>query len=132
MSNAIGEFEFLSLHGQPLRPDDEQVLVCSRPGVDGVVLWLKGQRGRPFRLRAAVDCISFSQAVWLYGELLKLKDHDPVSLVWGGITMPYQVSVIEVEPVERGSLLASVGGINPPSYGWAEYDFTLVSRFPQE
>ena len=129
-TNSIGDFEFLALTGHPLRADDDQVVVKSRPGVDGVVLWLKGQRGRPFRLRSAVDAPTFTYARWLYGRYLTLKDHDPVPLVWGGINMQqegFKVAVVEVEPVEVGAMMASAGGNNPPSYGWAEFDWTLVA-----
>ena len=129
-TNSIGDFEFVALTGQPGRADDEQVVVKSRPGVDGGVLWLKGQRGRPFTFRSAVDAPTFGYARWLYGQYLTLKDHDPVPLVWGGINMEqegYRVAVVEVSPVQVGPMMASAGGINPPSYGWAEFDWTLVA-----
>jgi len=129
--NRIGDFQFLALHGAPVGLS-EQLLVLSRPSVDGVAIWKLGRRGRPFSLRSVVDATSFEAARAMHDRYLGLKGADPVDLVWSDIeltTEKIMVAVLDVRPVpgRTRSMLTLVGGLNPPSLGWVECDWDLIA-----
>jgi len=116
--NTIGQFEFIALHGSPL-PPVEQIVVLSRPGVDGNSAWRTGKRGMPFQLTSVVDAEDVDAA---YSELLKYKKligKDPVELNKDSVEMEvkakYKVLVRNVEQVRIQATLVSSGGLVPNS-----------------
>jgi len=126
--NRIHNFHFVTLNDIPgtLR---EEVLVLARAGVDGQAIWKTGLRGNVFTLRSAVDAPSFADARLYLTQYQELIGADPVDLVWGGLVMTgeqIKVAVKSVRPTRLISLANSVGGINPPSYGWIECEWELV------
>jgi len=128
--NRIGQFLFLVLLGQPEVHDKQTVSLVSRPGVDGVGLWLRGSRGRQFTMRSKVDAVNLAAARALYAQYHGLVGEDPVEMVWAGCSSTaegYKVAVIDVRPVGVRGILGGVGGLHPPSRGWAEYEWDLVA-----
>ena len=129
MTNSIGEFQFLALHGDP-EPLKEQTVVLARPGVTGVAVWKTGVRGVRFTLRSVVDAESFEAARQLFADYKGSIGQDPVSLIWSDLALDgegFQVIVLDVRPASIRGILGGVGGLNPPSLGWCECDWDLVA-----
>ena len=129
MTNSIGDFQFLALHGDP-EPLKEQTTLLSRPGVDGVAVWKTGVRGVRFTLRSVVDAESFAAARQLFADYRDSIGQDPVDLVWSDLSLAgegFQVIVLDVRPAGIRAILGGVGGLNPPSTGWVEADWDLVA-----
>jgi len=129
MTNSIGQFEFLALHGNP-EPLKEQTVLESRPGVEGVAVWKTSPRGVRFTLRSAVDAESLLAARWLYSQYKELIGADPVELVWSDLAMAgeqFEVIVLDCRPVQIKAIIGGVGGLYPPSTGWCECDWDLVA-----
>ena len=125
----IDDLYFVWLHGSP-EARKQQVYVDARTGVEGCALWLKGVRPEKFTLRSGVDVESFTGAANLYKQYRELIGTDPVDLVWSGWDSAvdgYRVCVLDVRRVDVSGLLASVGGINPPSAAWLECDWDLIA-----
>ena len=129
MTNSIGQFEFLALHGN-VEPLKEQTVVLSRPGVTGVAVWKTGTRGVRFTLRSVVDAESFEAARQLFADYKGSIGQDPVELVWSDLSLAgegFQVIVLDVRPANIRGILGGVGGLNSPSLGWCECDWDLVA-----
>jgi hypothetical protein len=125
----IGDHQFVWLHGSP-EASRQQVEVLARAGVEGCALWLKGVRPEPFTLRSGVDCQSFDHAAAMYAWYRDSIGQDPVDLIWSdwdAAADGFQVVVLEVRRVQTTGLLASVGGLNPPSAAWLECDWKLIA-----
>lgn len=107
-------FPFLSLQGalMPSRPTYEREV---RSGVDGVGLWLTGDRGQPFSITTTLDCISVAAAgtaFAAYGAALpSKKDLYYCSALWGTIAV-LDVSLVSVRKfnVARGGIQSFTGG----------------------
>jgi hypothetical protein len=130
MNDAIGDYEFVRLEGNP-EPPRENVAVVARPGVAGVGVWLTGRRGRPFTLRSFVDTAAAADVPSLFFQYQDLIGSDPVPLVLSGVEYSGEgwfVAVLDVRQARATALLGAVGGLNPPSRGWlvAEWDLIAV------
>ena len=126
ITEAIGQFWFISLEGHPIGIT-EQPVVVERPGVNGSAMWRSGIRGEPFILRSGLDTVNLAFAELAYnlyrGIVGTYKD-----LLWKGMpwTGPFtQVAVLKVTPVKIQAMIGGVGGLNPPSQGWCECDWKL-------
>jgi len=129
MANSIGSFEFLTLSGnhEPLK---QECVVMSRPGVNGVAVWLTGGRGAKLTLRSAVDAADLEAARDLYVAYTGLIGADPVALVWCNLYAAdenFNVIVLDVRPVSIKAIMGGVGGLNPPSLGWCECDWDVIA-----
>jgi hypothetical protein len=128
-TNSIGEFTFISLDGNPETIHNEVQLLI-RPGVDGVALWLRGSRGRPFQLRSFVDATDFEAARGLFASYCELIGADPVALVWADLDMStsenFTVAVLNVQLVRVAPLMVSAGGLNSPSEASIECVWDLI------
>lgn len=126
--NKIGNERFLSLQGQPglLKTNIERL---QRPGVNGTGFWDVGKHGQPFGLRSQCDYASFAEAIEAARRYATLIDEKPVTVLYGGVDLGggevvYQVLSVQIAGVTAlGS--ASDGGLNPPSLGWLEAEWTL-------
>ena len=129
--NQIERFTFISLEGDPLAISQETV-VKSRPGVDNVAIWRTGSRGREFTLRSAVDGFSMVYARNLY-YLYRGIIGTAVDAIWNGMALTNadtKLIVLDVKPA-RGrcfAMLGGVGGESPPSMGWIECDWKLITQ----
>lgn len=129
MTYSLDQFDFLALHGNP-DPLKEEVLVLSRPGVDGVAVWKIGKRGQKFTLRSVCDARDIAHARDLFCQYKALIGADPVSLTWADLPLANEsakVVVLDVRAATLKTILGGVGGLNPPSTGWVECDWDLVA-----
>lgn len=101
-------FPFLTLTGVlvPSAPtfDREQ-----RAGVDGIGLWLTGNRGEPFQIVTTLDCVSVAAASTAYAAylaaILTKKDLYYAGALWGTIV----VQKLSLPRIAR--FQSAVGGI---------------------
>lgn len=126
-ANSIGTEQFLSLQGPPslLKTSLERL---QRPGVDGTGFWDVGRHGRPFSLRSACDYASFSAAMEAFERYRTMIDDPPKTVTYGGVDLDTQAlfQVLDVNIVVISALgSASDGGLNSPSLGWLEAEWTL-------
>lgn len=125
----LGAFDFLSIDGvPPVRQTEGQLVV--RPGVDGVACWLTGQRGQPFTVRTRVDCQSRADALAKRYAYAQLSFAGKQKLIWSDYAVETedgaQVLVLAVRMIQLGALLASSGGLNPPSLGYLDCEWDLI------
>lgn len=106
----------------------EQVVVESRPGVDGEAIFKLGKRGKPFRLFSRVDMPSLVDANIEVNSYQTLIDQGPQPVVWHNVSTVggYGFVVLDVNPVRIHALATSVGGLNSPSLAWLEAAWTLL------
>lgn len=101
-------FPFLTLQGAlfPSRPTFERE---QRAGVDGIGLWLTGNRGEPFQISTTLDCASIAAAgtalASYISAILTKKDLYYAGALWG--TVMVQNVVLQRMTAFR----AAVGGI---------------------
>lgn len=137
MTSSIGQFEFLTLHGNP-EPLKEQTVLASRPGVAGVAVWTVSPRGVRFTLHSIVDAANLLAARQLFVQYKTLIGADPVELTWYDQAMAdepeqFKVIVLDVRPTQIKAIIGGVGGLNSPSAGWCECDWDLVAvSIPEE
>jgi len=130
VENWIGPYQFVTLTRPPtgITPGTQ---LMTRPGVDDVAVWLTGSRGRPFVLRSGCDTVTYALATEAYSLYRTLVGVNPMHLIQGDVTWTngnIRIVVLDVMPAgEDGirALMGGVGGLNPPSYGWIECDWTL-------
>lgn len=125
--NSIGSFPFLDLKGN-VELLAEQTRLIVRPGVAGSGVVLTGVRGEPFTLRSKVDAPSIAAAQFFYEEYLTYVGDGVFSVIHYGYSFAedgYGFLVLKVKPAIVRANLMCLGGLNPPSLGWLECDWTL-------
>lgn len=107
-------FPFLTLQGAltPSRPTFEREL---RAGVDGIGLWLTGNRGEPFQITTTLDCTSVSAAgtafVAYLAAIVTKKDLYYAGALWGTVVVQNVVMQrITKFQVAVGGIQAWTGG----------------------
>ena len=125
--NWIGNFRFVTL-SRPPELLQQQVLVRSRPGVDGVMIQRTGSRARPFQVASMVDAGTIEQAFTLYHGYTQLVGGNAVSVVWADqalVNISIGCVVLGVEPVDIRRIVRGHGGLNGWSYARCECLWTL-------
>lgn len=129
LENRIGDYTFLGISGEIEAP--KQILsIEERPGVNGTEITRFGKKGRPFTVRTWVDAATYEFAVAYYDLYIALIDGDPLEIVKGGVSSlveDYKVQVLDVRKVYVGRIVAGPGGLAPPSQGYIECEWTLLS-----
>jgi hypothetical protein len=101
-------FPFLSLQGVliPSKPTFEREV---RPGVDGIGVWLTGNRGEPFSITTTLDCVDVAAAGTAYAAygaaIPSKKDLYYAGAFWGTV----MIQNVVLQSVKK--LVGSVGGI---------------------
>ncbi len=129
LENRIGDFYFLTLLGER-QPPKEILTLDERPGVMGTEITREGKKGRPFVLRSFVDAVDYETARLMYDFYRDLIADDPQELVQGGISSTLEgflVQVLDVSVVESGTCRPGGDGLNAPSNGYIECDWTLLA-----
>lgn len=129
--SSIGEFQFVSLTGEVGPPTEQIGPPIVRPGVDGVGLWKTGQRGRPFRLRSAVDYADLDTARNKLSQYRALIGADPILLKQDGYDFDgegnFKVAVLDVRATQLRKVETTAGGLNPPSNAKLVCEWTLIA-----
>lgn len=107
---------FNSIDRMPHGPEVDWVREV-RAGVDGTSLWAVGTRGREFQVRTVRDTVDQSQAINLILTYQGLVGLGPVPIVYQGVTMPWLVKVLSVEPERTAATVLGRGGILGNSRG---------------
>lgn len=118
MNDAIGQFQFIGLHGTCDPPAEQIGPPIVRPGIDGVGLWKTGVRGRPSLLRSVVDAANLAEARAKLVDYLGLIGADPVPLVQHDCDYTAEgwlIAVLGVRRIQIQQVLTPSGGLNPPS-----------------
>lgn len=116
---SIGPFYFWNFGDSPIVAPQETVMVESRPGVDGDLVWLEGVHGESFELITRVDQPSFQVAkAMVQNYRLTLVGAGPVQLWEGGHLHPFHVIVRHVSQVQVRQLANATVGLYPPSRGF--------------
>ena len=129
MLNTIGNFQFIALHGNPVPPKG-QPMVLARAGVDGVGIWRAGVRGVPFEMVSQVDAPNMAVARQLLKAYVDSIEQDPVPLIqddYDYTAEGWKVVVLDVEQRQRHAIISPVGGINLPSLAYLEASWTLIA-----
>lgn len=127
--NKIGDFEFLSLVGNP-EALKRKVEMHSRAGVDGVTLTRCGKFGTKITLQSRVDAANRDAARALYRQYLNLIGADPVTLLWWQIQSSaesWKAAVLDVRQVAARRLVVASGGLNSPGLGFLICDWDIVA-----
>ncbi len=128
--NSIGNKRFLSLTGTPL-PPSVQPVVDQRPGVDGTIVTLTGERGMVFRLLSLVDAADYQAGRQLIEmDYQAMVGADPVPMTQGGVDsdgLGYKVAVLGVRPLRVRAVRTVVGGLSPASGALVDAEWTLVA-----
>jgi hypothetical protein len=130
VQNWIGAYQFVTLSRPPtgITPGTR---LMTRPGVAGVAMWLTAERGRPFVLRSGLDTVNYGLAIFTYKLYRTLVGTNPTRLIQGNVSWTDEdtkILVLDVLPAgEEGirALIGGVGGLNYPSQGFLECDWTL-------
>ena len=129
--NSIGNFLFVSLHGEVVAPRQQIGRPQVRPGVDGVGLAKTGVRGQPFRLRSMVDQPDRDTAHDVFTQYQDSIGSDPVALVQSDYDYDgqedFKVAVLGVRRVQLQDVLTAVGGLNQPSQAKLVCEWTLIA-----
>ena len=129
--NSIGQFEFISLAGNPVPPSEQMDGPIWRKGVDGNAVWKTGKRGDKFTLRSKVDMVDLDEARKKFHEYTALQDDDPVVLVKNDYDYnaheDWKVKVLEVRETVCEARGTSTGGLNPPSGAFLAAEWDLVA-----
>jgi hypothetical protein len=128
LDNKLGPHTFLGLTGD-ISPPKEVVSADERPAVNGTELTKEGQKGRPFVMVSWVDAESYDAARADALEYRDLIGAEPVEMVVGGVSSNlegYKVAVLDVQ-AKASALAASKGGLNAPSLGLVEAQWTLIA-----
>lgn len=129
MQNAIGNFTFIALLGNPVPPKG-QPQVIARPGVDGVGIWRSGKRGEPFKMVSQVDAPSMRVARNAMAAYVASIEQNPVALIqddYDYSSEGWKVVVLDVVQRQCHAIISAVGGINPPSLAYLEAEWALVA-----
>ncbi|MBL9125832.1 MAG: hypothetical protein JNG90_19480 [Planctomycetaceae bacterium] len=127
MSNAIGNFEFISLREVPFGLS-RQLELIERAGVNGTGIRRTGIRGRPIQLRSHVDTPDTASAIEQLELYRALIGADAVNLIWNDVPSydaGYAVVVLDVVPVTARGVVSAVGGLLGGGLGRLEADWTL-------
>ena len=126
--NSIGEFEFISLDGNP-GVLQEQVDLIHRPGTDGALIRLRGKHPIPFQLVSRVDAEDVAHGRELLGKYRDLIGEPAVPMIWADAPIASEgakVSVLNVSQLSLRSIATATGGLNPPSGAWLEAAWILL------
>jgi hypothetical protein len=130
VQNWLGAYQFVTLSRPPVGITPGTRLM-TRPGVAGVAMWLTAERGRPFVLRSGLDTVNYALAIFTYKLYRTLVGTKPTRLIQGNVSWTDEdtkILVLDVLPAgEEGirALIGGVGGLNYPSQGFLECDWTL-------
>ncbi len=101
-------FPFTTMEGV-LVPPSQTLERDVRPGVDGIGLWLTGERGEPFSIVTRLDCVSVSAALTAFAAYRAAvgtkKDLYYLTALWGTIL----IHKVVFQGVRK--FAAGVGGI---------------------
>tara|TARA_B100001123_G_C15222065_1_gene991659 strand:+ start:838 stop:1239 length:402 start_codon:yes stop_codon:yes gene_type:complete len=125
--NQIGAHRFVSLSRPPLL-ESEQVIVRSKPGVNGVFLSRTGKRSQPFEVVSLRDAISIQDAEQLYRQYQLLIGTGAVNVTWAGLSQAmygHAFHVLAVTPTSIRSILKGTGGILNGSQAHCRCSWTL-------
>ena len=129
MSNSIGPYDLLFLHGHP-EPPRKGTLVIARPGVEGNALWRDVAHGRPFKMRSVDDVADLYDGRVAYNNYLGLIGQDPMDMVWEDQAMSdegFLVCVLDVRLIDLHAIATPVGGRDPNNAARLECEWDLVS-----
>lgn len=127
MLYAIDNEEFLDMNPPP-DGVTEILEVIDQPGVDGTGFYQLGLHGTTSMIRTVVDAATKEDAIYTFARYAQLVGKEAVELIYLGVSLSaYNVlyKVLNVKPLFIGGLAGGVGGINPPSCGWVEAEWTL-------
>ncbi len=128
LTHSIGRFTFLGLSGE-VSPPKEIVSADERPAVNGTELTKEGTKGRPFIMFSWVDAESYASAHNRGLEYRELVGGDPVELIQADCAFSlagFKVAVLDVT-YKATAIGTSHGGLNPPSLGYLEAQWTLLA-----
>lgn len=127
--NFIGPHQFLSLRGS-WQPPREEVQLQARPGVDGLIAWLRGRRGVPFTLLSQVDQPTLPVAYDTFATYLELVGQGAQQLLVSDrdlTELGFGVLVLDVRLVQAKWLGSATLGLFPPSGAFLECEWDLVA-----
>jgi len=131
LTNSIGGFEFIGLHGTPIYPAQTK-RADDRPGADGTEFIISGKKGRPFNMISQVDAANYAAACYYLLQYQSLIDSAAVEMVQAGVSsssLGFRVTVIDVQlnrPIFPCTG-ASGNRLNPPSFAFLEARWDLVA-----
>jgi hypothetical protein len=114
MENAIGEYEFLFLHGQ-IEPPRHNCLVLARAGVKGNSVWLDEKHGQSFKLRSVLDVYDLYDGRVAYNNYLELIGKDPMELIQNEQSASdegFLVVVLDVKLIDLRAMETPCGGFD--------------------
>lgn len=125
LQHSIGSFAFLDMKPvPPLRR--KRLTVETRPGADGVALWLDGTRGEVWRPETVIDVTTQAIGQALKTQYEALVGTNPVPIVYAGVVYPSAVIrdvQVRIEDIHMG-----VGGfsLNPKALVRASWDILIL------
>ncbi len=125
-ASSIGPFPFIRISEFPL-PPQEQMELESRAGRHGMAAWLTGFKGQPFAVESIADTINGVAAANAITNYTALVGANPQTVVYGGVTLPYQVLVKGIEPLEVTQTILGVGGLLGLSQGLVIARWRLIA-----
>ena len=124
MATSIGSFVFSTMKPEPQGPG-QRIVVESRAGVPGVGLWQVGVAGREFQVETIVDMSSWATAVALAASYKSLQASNPQTIVFGGVTMPYLVQVLDVHATAESCI--GIGGLSVHAVAIVRAQWKLIA-----
>ncbi len=124
----IGPFSFVKLSRAPALVK-QQTVVRARPGVAGVRVQQIGVRGAPFAVESFADALTFAEAQQLATLYAAAPGGDAYSVTYGQINFDsagHRYFCLDVQIVEIGTLLTTLGGLNTNSQAFIRARWELL------
>lgn len=127
-TNFIGTYPMITMSMVPIGRKQTTDLE-TRPGIDGVYVWLTGTRGEPFEVQTVTDIQSATDSIQLL-QLYEAMVGTVQPVMFANWVMPKKYTVLNVRPIPeqcRQVLLGIGGTTNGTSYGILAASWTLIS-----